>query len=85
MNYLKPLITTLLAGGLLTFAVSGFAGEEGEMEKADMPAFETVDANLDGKITLTEAKDTWLAKSFTKVDVNQDGVVNRSEYESAIS
>ena len=79
------LLATLLAGGLLTLATSGFAGEEGKADTAEKPKFDTVDANLDGVITPTEAENTWLAESFAKVDSNQDGLINRSEYETAIS
>jgi hypothetical protein len=85
MTHLKTAITTLLAGGLLTFAISGFAGEEGTADEGDKPQFDTVDANLDGVITPTEAENTWLAEAFAKVDSNQDGLINRSEYETAAS
>lgn len=86
MTHMKAAITTLLAGGLLTFALSGFAcDDKGEIAESEKPDFDTVDANLDGVITPAEAEETWLAAAFADVDVNQDGLVNRSEYESAIS
>jgi hypothetical protein len=85
MTHLKTAINTLLASGLLTLAVSGFAGNEGEVDEGDKPQFDSVDANLDGVITPTEAENTWLAEAFDKVDSNQDGLINRSEYETAMS
>lgn len=85
MTQFKLATTTLLAAGLLTLTATGFAGDKGEAEKADKPKFDTVDANLDGVITPTEAENTWLAEAFAKVDANQDGLVNRSEYETAAS
>lgn len=85
MIHLKTAITSLLAGGLLTLAVSGFAGDTKPAEDSEKPAFDTVDANLDGVITPTEAKDSWLEEAFADVDANQDGLINRSEYETALS
>jgi hypothetical protein len=85
MIRLTSAIATLLASGLLTLAASGFAGDKGEAEMAEKPNFDSVDVNLDGVITPTEAEDTWLAENFAKVDANHDGLVNRSEYDTAIS
>ena len=49
------------------------------------PSFETVDSNLDGVITPTEAEGSWLAQKFADADSNQDGLINRSEYDTAMS
>lgn len=66
------------------FAAQGFAGEVEVPEAVEKPAFEQLDADGNGQITQEEAKDTWLAAEFATVDLDQDGMVNRIEYESAI-
>jgi len=87
MTQLKTVVAAILAVGLLTFATSTFAGDKGEGDESPKPKFDTVDANLDGVITPAEAKDTWLNSdgAFAKVDANHDGLINRSEYETAVS
>lgn len=85
MTQFKPVFAALFAAGLGWFALSGYATEPEDAETAPKPAFETVDTNLDGVITPTEAEGSWLADVFTDVDANEDGLVNRSEYETAIS
>jgi hypothetical protein len=74
----------LTSAGLTSFAAPGPAVEAGNPEVDPKPSFETVDANLDGVITLDEAKGSWLASVFVEVDANEDGLVNRDEYETAI-
>lgn len=85
MNHPKLIVTALLASGLLTLATSVLAGEEDKSEEADVPQFESLDANVDGVITLDEAENSWLASSFSDVDTNHDGLITRTEYEAAIS
>ena len=84
MTQLKPLVVMLVACGILALPLSVLAGEE-KTQETEKPSFDSVDANLDGVITPAEAEDTWLAVWFSEVDINQDGLVNRSEYESALS
>lgn len=51
---------------------------------ATAPAFEVLDANMDGKLSkaeVAELKDL----DFAKADANKDGSLDRSEYENAIS
>lgn len=88
MNLIKSAIIGTLTAALAVFALSGFAGETGETvesEAMDKPAFEELDANIDGVITADEAQETWLAAVFQDVDQDKDGVINRSEYDTAAS
>jgi Ca2+-binding EF-hand superfamily protein len=93
MNLIKPAIIGTLTAALAVFAINGFAGETGETvegeapesEAMDKPAFDELDANIDGVITLDEAQETWLAAVFQDVDQDKDGVINRSEYDTAAS
>jgi hypothetical protein len=85
MTHLKRIFALVLIVGLTAFAAPGFAGETEGPDDKDKPSFETVDSNLDGVITPTEAEGSWLANVFADVDANQDGLVNRSEYETAMS
>lgn len=91
MKLSKSSFLTSLTVALAALAINAFAGEgepkESEEPEAtiETPAFEELDANLDGVITPMEAEDSWLAEAFADIDLNQDGLVNRSEYESGIS
>jgi EF hand len=85
MNPIKLVFAGLLAAGLSWFTLSGYATEPVDTETDPKPSFETMDANLDGVITPTEAEGSWLAEVFADVDANEDGLVNRNEYETAIS
>ncbi|MDT8321501.1 MAG: EF-hand domain-containing protein [Xanthomonadales bacterium] len=85
MSFFKPVFAGILAAGLAWFTPAGYANEAEEPEAVPKPSFETVDANLDGVITPSEAEGSWLAAVFTDIDVNQDGIINRNEYETAIS
>ena len=78
-------LVIFLIAGLAAFATSGIAGETESPEEQPKPSFETVDSNLDGVITPTEAEGSWLASVFADVDSNQDGLINRSEYDTAMS
>lgn len=72
----------------LLLSATAFAGCDDEGHKTDMdekPAFEQLDTNLDGSITEAEAQDSWLAAAFQDVDADSNGLINRSEYESALS
>lgn len=85
MTLFKLVFAGILAAGLGWFTLSAYAGEPEDAEAGPKPTFETVDANLDGVITPTEAEGTWLAEVFTDVDADEDGLINRNEYDTAIS
>ena len=91
MKLIKPAIIGTLTTALAVFALGGFAGgTEGSQaiegsQAMQKPAFEELDANVDGAITAAEAKESWLATAFQSVDVNKDGVVDRKEYDKAKS
>lgn len=85
MTLFKLVFIGFLAAAATWFIPSAQAGEAEDPEASPKPSFETVDANLDGVITPSEAEGSWLASEFADVDANQDGLVNRSEYETAIS
>jgi Ca2+-binding EF-hand superfamily protein len=86
MKLIKPAIIGTLTAALAVFALNGFTGEAGETaesEAMEKPAFEELDANVDGAITAAEAEETWLASAFQTVDLNKDGVVDRTEYDNS--
>lgn len=91
MKLSKSTFLTSLTAALAALAINAFAGggepKESEEPEAttEIPAFEELDANLDGVITPMEAEQSWLAEAFADIDLNQDGLVNRSEYDSGIS
>ncbi len=85
MKLTKPAIIGTLTAALAVFALSGFAGETEGSEAMEKPAFEELDANVDGAITSDEAQESWLATAFQSVDLNKDGVVDRNEYDKAKS
>lgn len=75
----------MLLAGLAWFAPPGYATETLDSEVVVRPSFEVLDTNGDNVITPTEAEGTWLAEVFGEVDVNQDGLVNRNEYETGMA
>lgn len=87
MKFSKSTFLGTLAAAATALAMSGFAvaGEEETTEQMDKPAFEELDANIDGVISEQEARDTWLAAEFDVVDQDKNGQVSRSEYEEAAS
>lgn len=90
MTNSKRAFVIFLTAGLSSFATAAYVTEiespEAESpELSNRPSFETVDSNLDGVITPEEAKGSWLASVFADVDTNQDGLVNRNEYETAMT
>jgi hypothetical protein len=85
MSHSKPVLAGILAAGLAWFAPAGYANEAENPEADPRPSFESLDANLDGVITPGEAEGSWLAAVFAEVDINQNGLIDRNEYESAIS
>lgn len=49
---------------------------------AALPAFEEVDTNGDGKITMSEASThEGLMASFDQADADRDGLLSKAEYE----
>ena len=86
MTLIKTAFAALFAVGLVWFVTTtlAHATEEGTAEDPAKPKFEAVDTNQDEVITPSEAQGTWLAQVFGDVDANQDGLINRNEYESAI-
>jgi len=83
MTLSKFLLVALLSVCVIVISLSGVAGDKNQVVIKEKPRFELIDANSDGVITVEEAKDSWLATVFSKVDTNQDGQINRSEYEHA--
>jgi len=85
MTIFKRVFVSFLAAGLALFAAPGYATEIENPEDMPRPSFETVDSNLDGVITPDEAEGSWLAREFAHADANQDGLIDRNEYETAMS
>jgi len=68
-------LPTLLAAMLLT------AGAQA----SDIPAFEKLDVDQDGQISVTEAAvDEKLAAAFDKIDTNADGAISLDEFNTAM-
>jgi Ca2+-binding EF-hand superfamily protein len=62
----------------LAVILSVFAGAS----MAALPAFNDVDANGDGKITMNEASSIeGLMAAFDKADVDRDGLLSKAEYQ----
>ena len=85
MTHFKLVFAGFLTAGLACIALSAYAADPEDSSATTKPSFETLDINRDGLITPAEAKGTWLANAFPDVDANQDGIVNRNEYETANS
>jgi Ca2+-binding EF-hand superfamily protein len=52
-------------------------------QNAPQMSFEQLDANKDGRISVSEArKDKVVAARFAKADANQDGYLDRKEFAS---
>ena len=66
-------------GAMSIAAILAFAGTS----LAESPAFDEVDVNHDGRLTMSEAA-VVAALDFGKADTNRDGVLSRSEYEAAV-
>lgn len=62
-----------------TLLVLGFAGVA--LAQEGLPAFEEVDQNSDGLISQEEAAAVE-GLDFVTADMNQDGAIDRSEYEA---
>ncbi len=66
-------IKTLCAITLTAISATTFA--------ADIPAFQAVDVNADGFISLEEAKSIeGLEQAFMMADINKDGQLDETEY-----
>jgi len=87
MNLRKPVSTAIAAvvGSLLSFGALTSALGATQQEAVKRPSFEQIDKNKDGTVTMTEAKDSWLANVFSQVDANKDGSISKSEYDKAVS
>ncbi len=85
MTAFKHVLVAALVAALGGFTQISSATEAQDADDAPRPSFETVDANLDGVITPSEAEGSWLAEVFADVDANQNGLIDRNEYETAIS
>lgn len=75
----------LLMAGLAMDGIASQPDQPTPTEITGQPAFEELDLDRNGQITKVEAEDSWLAAAFTRVDANEDGMVNRKEYDSAIA
>lgn len=64
---------------LISMLILGFAGSA---VAQGLPAFEEVDANGDGQISEQEAAAVE-GLDFASADANQDGALDRAEYEAA--
>lgn len=84
---MKTLVLAIGAtGAIATSAFAQLPGmDEALAQGGEAPAFEQIDANMDGSITTREAEGTWLAGAFASVDVNKDGLVDAKEYQEATS
>jgi Ca2+-binding EF-hand superfamily protein len=62
-------------------ALVAVAGTAAQAASADKPAFESLDKNSDGKVSLNEAADhDALFVAFKSLDANKDGVLSREEF-----
>lgn len=72
------LIVTCLA------AASGIRCEP--LSGVDLPAFESLDRNNDGRLSRSEAGfDRFMSAHFAESDVNADGFLTRAEYARALT
>lgn len=87
MNISTNTSLVTLAGILIALACSAHAEEQEADEKPDKAAFESIDTNQDGEITVQEAwaNNEWLAQNFNSVDVNSNGRITRAEFDKAMS
>ena len=87
MNNIRPAYLASLASIVALFAFNVQAENEGMKKKGDVAAFEEIDVNADGVITVTEAqkKDSWVASNFTTIDSDQDGYITKKEFDQVVS
>lgn len=85
MNIRKPAWLALLASILAAFAFNVQAEGETPEKTTEVSAFEEIDANADGMISATEAreKDAWVASNFKTIDSNRDGYISKDELNKA--
>jgi hypothetical protein len=69
-----------MKSGLLTMLAFGFSAAV--LAQTSLPAFEEVDANSDGQISMEEAAAVE-GLDFAAADTNQDGALSREEYGAA--
>ncbi len=74
---MKKLLALVIAAAPIVGVIAG--------EKSAIPAFKELDADQDGKISVTEATaNQKFASLFKKLDVDQDGGINAAEYADLI-
>lgn len=72
-----------LACGL--HGASAFAQQD-DKKDPPRPTFEALDANKDGRISVSEArKDKFVAARFAAADLDQNGYLDREEFQKLIS
>lgn len=77
----KTVLGILFAGLVSTAAIADEkAGNIQDVEATKLLAFEKLDVEKNGSITLAEAKGTWLADVFEQLDADQNGAISWEEY-----
>lgn len=66
------------------FLLTALGFSAAALAQASLPAFEEVDANADGQISMEEAA-AIEGLEFSTADANQDGALDREEYAAAQS
>ena len=81
MNIRKPAWLALSASILAALAFNTKAEGEKPEKATDVAAFEEIDTNADGLISIAEAqeKDAWVAGNFKTIDSNRDGYISKDE------
>ena len=87
MNIRKQAHIAVWTAIVAALTLGAQAEEKAPNEKPDKAAFNTIDTNQDGQITLREASENngWLTMNFNVVDENRDGRVTKAEFEKALS
>ncbi len=72
----------LVAIGWLTLVAPVLAASQGgEKDQLDLPQFEAVDSNDDGKLNFSEVRDEGVSrKRFKKAGIDGDGKLTKGDY-----